>query len=137
MWIGGSFLIDNPKEISIDTTTGTELLRGQSYDAVQQLREEVKNKSNKDDCWTDLLGKWVSKSTIWLSDWAMEKLKVYISATSVTLECLSYLMWWALKSLNTKIFADGCRESNFYITRNFFIYITVLRRKSDKWKRDS
>lgn len=46
----------------------------------------------------------------YLRERAMEELKVWIPATSVTLEWLSHLTWWALKSPNTKIFADDYRE---------------------------
>lgn len=31
------------------------------------------NKSSEEACWSDLSGKWIRKSTIWLGNWTMEK----------------------------------------------------------------
>lgn len=46
-------------------------------------------------------------------------MKVWIPATSVTLEGLSQLVWWKLKSLNIKMFRDVWGHSQFY-------YVTAI-----------
>lgn len=47
--MGGSFLIDSSKEMSLDTAVRSELTRGQNCDAQQELGEEVRNKSRKEE----------------------------------------------------------------------------------------
>lgn len=60
----GSCLIDAWKEISIATTEWSELPRGQCCKAWQEQRKVVKNKTSKEACCSDLLGKRVGKSMI-------------------------------------------------------------------------
>lgn len=71
-WIVVSCLIDESKKLSTDTTAWSELPRGQSYKARQELEEGIK-----------LLEERVAKSIISLrEDWATEILAVWILATS-------------------------------------------------------
>lgn len=54
----------NQKETA-DTTVWSELPIRQNCDAQQEPVKEVRYKSSKDAYWSELLGKWVGKSTIW------------------------------------------------------------------------
>lgn len=58
---------------SVDTIVLSEFLRGQCFEAWQELLEKVRTKSSKEACCSDICGKQVDKYTISIRDLVTEK----------------------------------------------------------------
>lgn len=120
LWIECFCLIDEWKEISTDTIAWSVFPRGQSCKVQQDSREEVGNRSSKEVFLSELLGKLIGKSTLWLRDWEqMRNSKSGCSEIS-DIRMKKPMAWWVLKLPNTKIFADKCRDRELFTYNQIF-----------------